>query len=228
MASQFADRRRVSVLHDGMDLREFEDVDRASARHAFRGRHGLDGFVVGIVGRIKMVRKGQEVVVKAMAHLARAGRPVTCVVVGAPAPGSEHHLPELQRLARELGVEERVRWIGEVPDARIVYPALDVLILASVQPEPFSGVVMEAMAMGAPVVASRNGGSVDQVEEGVTGLLSRPGDGEDLAEKLAYLMDRPELRQQMSEAGPRRLAAHFSMDGMMRKIEGIYGEALGA
>jgi len=79
-----------------------------------------------------------------------------------------------------------------------------------------------------PVVASRNGGSVDQVEDGATGLLSRPGDDEDLAEKLAYLMDRPELRRQMGEAGPRRLAEHFSMDGMMRKIEGIYGEALGA
>jgi glycosyltransferase involved in cell wall biosynthesis len=228
VASQFADRSRVRVLHNGFDLRQFADVDRAAARQAFRARHGLDGFVIGCVGRIKIGRKGQEVLVRAAARLARQGRGLTCVVVGAPAPGSESHLPELQRLAEEQGVAGRFRWTGEEADVRLVYPALDVLVLPSVQPEPFAGVVMEAMSMGVPVVASRNGGSVDQVEDGATGLLSRPGDDEDLAAKLASLMDRPDLRRQMSEAAPRRVASAFSMDAMMRTLEGIYGEALGA
>jgi glycosyltransferase involved in cell wall biosynthesis len=228
VATQFAERRRVRVVHNGFALAQFAGVDRVAAREAFRDRHRLDGFVIGCVGRIKMVRKGQEVLLKAVARLCREGRDVVCVVVGAPSPGSESHLPALQRLAEELQVADRVRWAGEEPDTRLVYPALDVLVLPSAQPEPFAGVVMEAMAMGVPVVASRVGGSVDQVAEGETGLLARPGDDEDLARKLAHLMDHPEERRLMAEAGPRRIAEVFSMDAMMRALEAIYGEALGA
>lgn len=226
VAAQFGDRSRVRVLHNGFSLEDFAHVDRAAARRGFREKHGLDGFVVGCVGRIKIGRKGQEVLLHALARLAGQGRLLTCAIIGAPAPGSEDHLPRLQGLAAELGVADRVRWAGEEPDARLVYPALDVLVLPSAQPEPFAGVVMEAMAMGIPVVATRAGGSVDQVDEGRTGLLVAPGDADDLATALARLMDDPDLRARMSAAGPLRIAEKFSMRSMMAALHEVYEHAL--
>jgi glycosyltransferase involved in cell wall biosynthesis len=226
VAAQFADRSRVQVLHNGFSLGDFAHVDRAAARRDFRERHGLDGFVVGCVGRIKIGRKGQDVLLRAVARLAGEGRRVTCAIIGAPAPGSEDHLPRLRGLAAELGVADRVSWAGEEPDARLVYPALDVLALPSAQPEPFAGVVMEAMAMGLPVVATRVGGSLDQVDEGRTGLLVAPGDADELAAALARLMDDPDLRARMGAAGPRRIAERFSMASMMAALHEVYEHAL--
>jgi glycosyltransferase involved in cell wall biosynthesis len=129
-------------------------------------------------------------------------------------------------MAQELGVADRVLWAGEEPDARLVYPALDVLVLPSAQPEPFAGVVMEAMAMGVPVVATRLGGSVDQVDDGVTGLLVAPGDADDLARALARLMDDPALLGRMAEAAPRRIADRFTMGSMMAALHDVYEHAL--
>jgi glycosyltransferase involved in cell wall biosynthesis len=226
VAAQFADRSRVQVMPNGFELAEFAHVDRAAARRAYREAHGLDGFVVGCVGRVKIGRKGQDVLLQALARLAREGRAATCAIIGAPSPGSEHHLPQLQGMAQELGVADRVLWAGEEPDARLVYPALDVLVLPSAQPEPFAGVVMEAMAMGVPVVATRLGGSVDQVDDGVTGLLVAPGDADDLARALARLMDDPALLGRMAEAAPRRIADRFTMGSMMAALHDVYEHAL--
>jgi glycosyltransferase involved in cell wall biosynthesis len=226
VASQFLDRNKVKVLHNGLDLSEF-DVPRQSLGDEFRQRWGLGNqFVVGCVGRIKWVRKGQETLVRAAAVLERKGLPAKYVIVGSVYPGNESHEHRLRELIRELGLEEKVILTGEISDTRSVYPGLDVLVLPSGQPEPLGGVVLEAMAMGVPVIATCLGGSPDMVVDGVTGFLVPPHDPQALAERIEVLMNDPALKNRMKDSGPKRIEQHFSLRNTVRELETIYAEAL--
>ncbi|MFO1476972.1 MAG: glycosyltransferase [Verrucomicrobiota bacterium] len=222
VADQFEPKGTAMVIHDGFSIEEFQ-VPTAKLREAFRAQYGLlDGFVVGCVGRIKYVRKGQEILVQATALLRQRGRPIKALIVGAPFPGNEEHLTQLQSLIRELGVGDDVVLTGELPDARPAYAAMDVMALTSAQPEPFGGVVMEAMAMGVPVVATNIGGSLDQVEVGVTGLLVPPADPAALADAIEELRADPGRRARMGAAGMARIAERFTLEGMTEAMEQLF------
>jgi glycosyltransferase involved in cell wall biosynthesis len=227
IANQFHSRDTIAVIHDGFSKEEFQ-VSKDNLRTEFQVRHRLTGyFVVGCVGRIKLVRKGQEFFVRATALLRQRGLPIKALIVGVPFPGNESHLEQIRRMVSELGIEENVVFTGELPDTRGAYAAMDVLVLPSAQPEPFGNVVMEAMGMGVPVIATNIGGSLDQVLNGVTGFLVPPADPEALAGAIEKLIKNPELRQQMGAAAAERLFRNFSLEEMVRKIEQVFSEALG-
>jgi glycosyltransferase involved in cell wall biosynthesis len=123
IAAQFADRSRVQVLHNGFDLSEFR-VPREEHARAFRAQWQLgDDMVVGTVGRIKLVRKGQEVLIEAARELARRRVRAKFVIVGAPFPGNESHLAELHRRVRDYGLQDAVVFTGELADPRPAYGA---------------------------------------------------------------------------------------------------------
>jgi glycosyltransferase involved in cell wall biosynthesis len=216
----------VEVIHNGLPLGEF-DVDAAALRKQFRAAHRLsDEVVAGCVGRIKLVRKGQEVFLQAAALLKQRGLRAKYLVVGTTSPGNEDHEQRLRRMAVELGLADAVVFTGELADVRPAYAAMDVFVLPSAQPEPFGGVVLEAMAMGVPVIATAIGGSPDQVEEGRTGFLVPPSDAPALADKLAVLFKDGALRLAMGRAGRERLANCFALERMFDKIEAVYRHAL--
>jgi len=227
IAAQFPPDSRIIVINNGFSLAEFA-VDKPALARQFRERYGLgEDFVVGCVGRIKQWRKGQEFLIQAAALLEKRGRRARYLIVGSPAPGNEIHLERLQQLIREQGLERSVVLTGELADPKPAYAAMEVFVLPSAQPEPFGGVVMEAMAMGVPVVATHIGGSVEQVAEGETGFLVPPADSAALADRIERLMADPLLRQRMGRAGPERIARHFSVEQMTGRIIQIYEEALG-
>ena len=226
-ANQFPNREKVVVVHNGISLDEFA-VDQPRLRMEFRQRFNINetDFVVTCIGRIKWKRKGQEYLVRAAALLRDAAMPFMLVIVGRPWPGNEDHLERLRALVDELGLQDRVIFTGELPDARLAYAACDVLVLPSAQAEPFAGVVMEAMAMGKPVIATGLGGSLDQVVDGETGYLVPPGDPGALAEKIRVLLENRELSRLMGEAGRERIRTHFGIQRMLEKLETIYAEVL--
>lgn len=226
IAEQFPSRERVHIIHNGFALEEFL-VPKENLRADRRRQWGLDGaFVVGCVGRIKLVRKGQEVLVEATARLQQRGQPIRALIVGAPFRGNEDHLVALRQLAAKLGVQDAVIFAGEVEDPRPAYASMDVLAMTSVQPEPFAGVVMEAMSMGLPVIATGIGGSLDQVVEGETGLFVPPGDPAALADAIAKLMQDSTLRRRMSHAAVDRIRNHFSLARMTREIEELFDQTI--
>lgn len=228
IAKQFDIRENVAVIHDGFAPEEFQ-VPRDELRTEFRARHRLnEHFVVGCVGRIKFVRKGQEFLVQAAALLKRRGIDVRAVIVGVTFPGNEDHLERLKALIATEGVDDRIVFTGELADPREAYSGMDVLALTSAQPEPFGNVVMEAMGMGLPVIATAIGGSLDQVVDGVTGYLVEPGNPEALARAIEKLMGDPTLRQTMGAAGFSRLHERFSLAEMSSRIEAVMQAALSA
>jgi glycosyltransferase involved in cell wall biosynthesis len=178
--------------------------------------------VTGCVGRIKWGRKGQEHLIQAAQLLKARGIASKFIVVGSPFPGNEIHLKRLKQLARDLNVEDEIIFTGELTDARPAYASMDIFILPSAYPEPFGGVVMEAMSMGLPVIATNLGGSLDQIVEGVTGFLVPPADPQTLAARIELLANDADLRTQMGAAGRKRIAKNFSLSELVKKIEGVY------
>ena len=227
IAGQFSDRAKVCVVNNGFDVGEFELTD-AGAGAAFREKHALGtGPVVGCVGRIKLQRKGQEVLLRAACLLKQRGVRAKWLVVGAPYPGNESHLETLHEIVREGGIAEDTVFTGELSDPRPAYAAMSVFVLPSAQPEPFGGVVMEAMCMSVPVIATNIGGSVEQVADGESGYLVPPADPAALAEKLELLLRDEALRARFGAAGRRRIEERFTLPGMVEKIVRIYDESLG-
>lgn len=223
IAGQFPSSPKIEVLHNGFDLAEFPPLSPEEGRAArTRWQVPPEAIVIGTVGRIKFVRKGQEFLLQAAARLKGRGLPVTCLLAGGASPGSEDHVDRMKKLAEDLGIE--TVFTGELTDPRPAYAAMDIFVLPSAQPEPFGGVVMEAMALGLPVVGTAIGGTSEQIAEGETGLLVPPADAEALAEALARLVTSDASRHAMGQAARQRVAQHFLLDRMVSRIEVLYAD----
>ncbi len=218
VAAQFAGAPKVSVIHDGLP-RGPEDVPRQAAREAL----GLppDRFAVALVGRVSDW-KGQDVLARALADPALASIGALGLVVGDAAPGHGESAAALDRLAMELGVEERLLRLGFRSDVDVVLGAVDAVAVPSTRPEPLGLVALEAAAAGRPVVAAADGGVAEVVRDGHTGRLVPPGEAHALAAALRGLADDPAAAERMGRAGRADVAERFRLDRMLERIEATY------
>lgn len=231
IAEQFQSGRdsgKLLVIHNGFPVGEFAGISPERI-HQFRARYATPGvkYLIGVVGRIKFQRKGQEVFVRA-AHLLSGKYPAArFLCIGSPFPGNESHLSSLLSLIRELHLDEYVLYTGDVEDIKAAIAALDVLVLSSAQPEPFAGVVVEAMALSRPVVATRTGGTIEQVVDGVTGYLVNPGDPESMAQGIEKLLESSERRRIFGKNGRVRFVEKFEFESFYQRILDLYRQVTG-
>lgn len=224
---QLAPHTAVRVVPPGVAIEQV--AARRGEGAAVRTALGWDGHpVVGIVGRLQPW-KGQRVFLDAAAAVAARLPEARFAVVGGAVLGSEGAYPdELRRHAHALGLTERVHFAGHQPDPYPWLDALDVVVLASVLPEPFGLVVVEAMALGKPVVATAAGGPLDIVEPEVSGLLVAPGDAHDLAVAVERLLRDAPLAARLGAAAARRAGA-FTAERMAaafaRVLDGVVEHA---
>src|SRR6266540_2608714 len=187
-------------------------------------RNGANGTLrIGMVGRIAPW-KGQHVFLEAFARAFPDGDSVARIV-GAPLFGAdeEEYARSLPDLAERLGVAGRVDFAGFRTDVGHELAQFDVLVHASVLPEPFGQVVVEGMAAGLPVVAAAAGGPAEVVEAERTGLLYPPGDTDALAGALRRLAGDEALRARLGDAARTR-AREFAPGPVARRIENVYRE----
>jgi phosphatidylinositol alpha-1,6-mannosyltransferase len=190
---------------------------------AARRRLGVGpGPVLLTVGSVKE-RKGQDVVIRALPALAREFPGVTYLVGGRP-----HPHPGFQALARELGVERHVRFLGRVAPDELpeLYHACDVYVLASRQTERgdvegYGISVVEAALSGKPAVVARGSGAEETVRDGVTGLVAAPGDPDDTARALGALLRDAELRERMGRAAREWAAAEAGWAARVAVYDGV-------
>ena len=131
---------------------------------------------------------------------------------------------DLEELARGLGIAEHVRFLGWRPDVAGVMAAVDIFCLPSLN-EGMGKVLVEAMAMGKPIVASAIGGIPDLVRPGENGILVPAGDVQALSEAIARLCRAPEERRRMGEAG-RGMAPRYGVEEMVERMERLYAALL--
>lgn len=233
IARQFDDlapRRPVEVIHNPVDLGKFDPAkaDRAGARREF----GLDEGTVALAVVAQLTPwKGQDDAIRVLAALRAGGRDVTLLLAGSAkfaAAGTQFdnqaYERELHALAAELGVADRVRFLGERGDVPNVLAAADVLLLPSWR-EAFGRIAIEAMAMGVPVAATQTGGPAEIVRDGVDGLLLPAREPAAWAIGLEPLVDSAEARTRMGAAGLVR-ARDFSVPVHAEQVLGAYRSLL--
>lgn len=207
--AQLRPRRPIGVVYPGIDLQRF-DPDQLPDPVETRRRLGLPLGVplIGIVGRLQRW-KGMHVLVQAMASVRKRHPTVRCLIVGGVHALEPDYPDVLARLIADLGLEETVQLAGLQRNVPEWMQAMDVVVHASDR-EPFGLVVIEAMALGKPVVAGDSGGPTEVITQGVDGLLTPYGDAEALAAALLRYLDQPDFRDRAGRAARIR-AADFSV-----------------
>jgi glycosyltransferase involved in cell wall biosynthesis len=142
--------------------------------------------------------------------------------------GDGNQMPEYQRLAQRLGVRSRVHFLGTVAHQALpgVYSAADLVVLPSQLQESFGLVLIEAMACGKPVIASKLPGARAVVNDGQDGLLVIPGSVDDLSEKIRVLLADPQHRREMGERGRAKVEAQYAWSRIIPKLARVYQGAL--
>lgn len=191
-----------------------------------RPKSGERAPVVGIVGRLAPW-KGQHVFLDAMARLAADHPDLRARVIGSALFGEEDYGRRLRDQAEALGISDRVDFTGFREDVAGELSQLMVAVHASVLPEPFGQVVVEAMACGVPVVAAAAGGPAEVITDGVDGLLVKPGDVGALAAAIDQLLGDAELRVQLSQAGL-ATAQRYTPERVAAEVEDVYRSVLTA
>jgi glycosyltransferase involved in cell wall biosynthesis len=167
---------------------------KAGSGHAERRRVVFAGRVTGAKGPAVLIRAAQDVDAEF----------VIC--------GEGRQLEAVSRMARQLGIQQRIRFTGWLDPEELAQELADasVVVVPSRWPEPFGLVGIEALAAGRPVIASATGGILDWLEDGVNGLSVRAGDASDLARALNELLDNRDEQQAMGAAGQKMVAARYS------------------
>lgn len=220
---------RIALIPSAVNLERFHPVPREIARERIGLR--VDGPVIAYIGRM-LPRKDPRNIVRALALLARerayAGEPpVTLLCVGgetrAPDPAATPEICAIQRLARELGVAEGVRFMGSRQPSELCdyYSAADVIVTTPWY-EPFGLTPLEAQACGRPVIGSAVGGITFTVQDGVTGYLVPPRDPEALAARLAMLFSRPDACERMGREARARVEREFSWRLVGQRTRRLY------
>lgn len=213
-------RSKVQIVHNGVEVDSFASADPSYWREQWG-----EGPIVGMVAQL-IPWKRPEDFIDAMAQLARSWPTARFVLVGDEPAGAGHYAAQLRARATAAGLADRLFFTGFCPDIAPVFAALDIAVLCS-RDEPFGRVLIEAMAAGKPVVATRGGGVPEIVVEGETGFMVAVADVAALARAVEKLLADPPMAQAMGRAGQQRARAYFSVRAHVEKIESLYGEILG-
>jgi glycosyltransferase involved in cell wall biosynthesis len=205
---------RCRLVENAIDANEFirrTDLNEAQRRASVpKGR-----LVIGAVGRLS-AEKGFDLLIRAVQQLVLAGHDVEVWIIGEGDAG-----PHLRALAAELGLSDRVRLLGYMSDTRPLYEAMDVFALSSLR-EGLPNVVLEAMAMEVPVVATRVAGVPRLIRDGETGVLVDPGSVEALTSGLRRLLGDSHTRVQLAAAARQCIVEKFSFATRMQKVRAVY------
>jgi glycosyltransferase involved in cell wall biosynthesis len=214
------------LLHNGTPLREVAPAEAEAARAELGAREG--DTLIGVFGRLQRW-KGQDVFIEAARRIARDRPRTRFVIVGGSEIGFEpDYLDEIRRAAAAPELGDRVIFTGFRNDVARLMAACDVVCHTSRVPEPFGLVLIEAMALGRPVIATAGGGPSEIISSPAEGILIPPDDSGALARALTELVDDPERRRVLGAGGRKRVRSQFSIDVMAATMLRYLDEMLAA
>ncbi len=215
----------IRTALNAIDLERFTPDGAAAPLDALSGMPPgpADALKIGLVAT--MARwKGHGVFLRAI-RTAAEHFPLRAYIVGGPIyarASSQYRIEELRAMAAELGIASIVGFTGFIDDVPAAMRALDIVVHASVAPEPFGLAIAEAMACGKPLVASIAGGAAEIISPGVDTLVHRPGNSAELADRLVQLARDPELRRTLGLAARASAERRFSSARLVAEVMPIY------
>ena len=206
---------RTTTIHNGIDLADFQP--RPERRAEARKRLGVadDEFVIAGIGRLSY-QKNFALFIEVAAEVVKR-YPRACFVIA----GTGEDEAALRAQAAALRLGGRLRFLGYVAEMAALYPALDMLLLTS-RYEGLPITILEAMAVGIPIVASRLDGVQEVLTDGEDCALVTPGEREHFAARVSELIGQPALAQRHADAALEKVRARFSAEAMTRAVEAIY------
>lgn len=211
-------RGKCVLLENGIDTVEYTRSRTIAEAKAALGVPAGE-FLIGAVGRLSP-EKGFDLLIRSVKSLRDAGHAVGLHIIG---EGDDR--PRLEALRAELGAGDSVSLPGWRPDVRGDFEAMDLFALSSLR-EGLPNVVLEAMALGVPCVATRIAGVPKLIEHGVTGELVPPGDGSALTAGILRLLNDSELRLRYAGAGRAAIVARYDFARRMERLARAYDELL--
>jgi len=205
--------KRAVVIHDGFDFADLPGIE-TQRESTLR---------VGLVGRISPW-KGQDVFLTAIHRIHGEFPGVRFQIIGTALFGEDAYADHVRTLCTELGLDQCVEFCGFIRDIQKHIATLDVVVHASTIPEPFGQVIIEGMAAGKPVIATRGGGAMEIVVDGISGLLVPMKDDEALALAMRTLLGDAELRSRLGAAGRQRVDEAFRIERTATKVSQVYSE----
>lgn len=220
--------RDVIAIPNGLHLNGHH-LPTGDQRRATRATFGLSDadVVVAMVGRL-VPWKGHEVYLSALADLRSRIPNIAGLIVGNDPSADQAYRQQLMRKVQAAGLAARVRLLPWQEDLCAIYEACDIVVHASVKPEPFGLVILEAMAAGKPVIATAAGGVVDILTDGDTGLLVPPGDVEALSNAIRRLIEDRALAAALAQRGAQLVHTSFTMQRNATQVMDVYHQLLEA
>jgi L-malate glycosyltransferase len=222
---------RLEVVYNAVDLERFdpERIDRAAARAALGDAGGR--LLLGVVAQLSPW-KGQDTAIEALRLLCEQGVDAHLLLIGsakfvarATRFDNEAYVARLRALVADAGIEDRVSWLGEREDVPDLMRALDVLLLPSWE-EPFGRALIEAMALGVPVVSTNVGGPPEILEDGREGYLIAPRDPVAWAAAIRRIADSESGAAEMGRAGRLNVQRRFTVEHHLAAMLDVYARAL--
>jgi glycosyltransferase involved in cell wall biosynthesis len=219
------DQRKLAIAPRGYDETRYNsDAAPADQVKLLRQSWNLPTTttqVLMMVGRLTRL-KGHGIVLEALSQL--VNQKWVCVFVGSGRPEFE---AELKQLAQQYGVAERIIWAGAQTNIPLYMAAADICISASTQPESFGRTIVEAQAMGTPVIATNHGGAMELVDRNITGWFVPPNNANALAQAIKKALQQPLNDKRNMLAACRAWASQFTTEKMCAAEMSVYKEVLG-
>lgn len=206
---------KIVTIHNGIDVERFDRIRREAEK-----RNRDEGLRVGMIGHLAPI-KGQEEFVRAAAIVCRGRKDVQFIVAGADKSRKGENQAHIEKLIRELGLEPNVKLLGWIEDVAKLLSTFDIYV-SPARSEPFGLSIVEAMAAGVPVIATRSEGASEILSDGETGRLVPIGDIETLAGVVGELLNDPTQRERLAQAALGESRERFSLERMVELTEQTY------
>ena len=212
---------RILTIYNGINTRLFAVAPTGMLRKEFGFDNGIK--LIGMVGQVSP-HKGNDLFIKSAALVANRYSNARFLIVGDDFQNGKY-IEELKQLSINLGIEDKVLFLGPRSDIPEIMRDLNVFVLAS-KNEPFGLVITEAMAAGTPVIVTNAGGAKEIVINGQTGLIINDDEPLSLANAILTLLEDEKLGDTIGKAGQKRAFDQFDLERMVGEIISVYNEVL--
>jgi glycosyltransferase involved in cell wall biosynthesis len=225
MAEQFKNPKNILAIYNGFEIPKVQT--KATITDDLQNKLNNANLILGCTSRIRLIRKGQEYLIEAIGILTKkTGKNIQAVLIGDYVPGYESQKEYIHSLINKYDLEDRIHFLGHLKDPLPYYRLFDVFVLPSGEPEPFGGVIMEAMSMGLPVIGSNAGGTTEQIANDWNGYLFENQNANDLAQKLALFLNEKDKLKLFGSRSIKRIEENFSLEIHEGKVLRLYDEIL--